>query len=265
MKRYSLKVEKRKVLGKKVKKLRRDGIIPGNIYGKDIKSQAVQIPAKDFTKVYEEAGETGLVDVSLDSQVIPVLIHNVHTNYRDDVLHADFFKVNLKEKVKTMVPIEFMGEAKAEIDKIGLLEKIMSELEVEALPTELPENIPVNVAHLSQIDQQITVGNLKPPAEITILSDEALVIAKIGELISKEAQEQMAQEAAAAEAAAAESATEEGAVPAEGEEVPAEGEAPTTEAATLESTDSASEASTAKGAKSPETQSKGQTEQKPQK
>ena len=95
MKRYSLKVEKRKVLGKKVKKLRRDGIIPGNIYGKDIKSQAVQAPAKEFMKVFEEAGETGLVDISLDSQVIPVLIHNVHTNYRDDILHADFFKVNL--------------------------------------------------------------------------------------------------------------------------------------------------------------------------
>ena len=265
MKRYSLKVEKRKVLGKKVKKLRRDGIIPGNIYGKDIKSQAVQAPAKEFMKVFEEAGETGLVDVSLDSQVIPVLIHNVHTNYRDDILHADFFKVNLKEKVKTMVPLEFVGEPKAVVDKTGLLMNIISEVEVEALPTELPEKIEVDVSHLSNIDEQIEVSGLKIPEGVSVLTDPSQVVAKIAELVTKEAQEQAAEEAAAAEAAAAESAAEEGVAPAEGEEVPAEGEAPTPEAATAESTDSASEASTAKGAKSPETQSKGQTEQKPQK
>ncbi len=218
MKRFSLSAEPRKITGKQVKKLRRDGLLPANVYGKDIKSQSLQLPLTDFIKVFEEAGETGVVDLKVGSDTIPVLIHALQTDYRRTPLHADFFKVNLKEKVTAMVPVEITGEPKAVTDQIGLLMEITKEIEVEALPTDLPENVPLNVEGLAQIDDQITVGDLKSPDTITILSDPNLVIVKIGELISKEAQEQAAEEAAAAEAASAEGET-----PAEGET--AEGEA----------------------------------------
>jgi large subunit ribosomal protein L25 len=225
VKRYKLKVEKRKVLGKQVKKLRREGILPCNIYGKDIKSTAVQVPQKDFDAVYKEAGETGLVDVEVDGKVTPVLIHNLQKDFRGNVLHADFFQVNLKEKVKTMIPLEFIGEPKAVIDKVGLLMNIISEVEVEALPTDLPEKIEVNVEHLANIDEQITVADLKVPTGVAVLTEPEQVVAKIGELVTKEAQEEAAAEAAAAEAAKAEAAAAaEGAAPVEGE-APAEGEA----------------------------------------
>ena len=235
MKRFALTAEPRKVTGKQVKKLRREGILPANVYGKDIKSQSLQLPQVEFDKVFEEAGETGVIDLKVGSQDIPVLIHNIHTDYRNKVLHADFFKVNLKEKVKTMIPVEITGEPKAVTDKIGLLEKITNEVEVEALPTELPEKFEINVTNLANIDDQITVEMLNKPDGVEILTDPNLVVVKIGELISKEAAEQAAQEAAAAEAAAAESAGEtgaegapakgaEGQAPVEGE-VPAEGEA----------------------------------------
>ncbi len=217
MKRESLKVEKRTVLGKKVKKLRKEGFIPANIYGKDIKSQAVQVIQKDFNKVFKEAGETGLVDIHLGEQVIPVLIHNLATDYHNNILHADFFKVNLKEKIKTAVPLEFIGEPKAVTDKVGLLMPIMSEVEIEALPEQLPENIQVNVENLALVDEQITVADLKAPEGVTILSDAGQVVVKIGELISKEAAEQLATDAAAAEAAAAESAEAVEGTPVEGE------------------------------------------------
>jgi len=236
VKRYKLKVEKRTVLGKQVKKLRREGILPCNIYGKDIKSTAVQVPQKDFDTVYKEAGETGLVDIDLAGKVIPALIHNLQKDFRDTPLHADFFQVNLKEKVKTMVPLEIIGEPKAVLDKVGILMNILSEVEVEALPEDLPENIEVNVEHLANIDDQITVADLKVPAGVTVLTEPEQVISKIGELITKEAAEQAAAEVAAAEAAKAEAATapEEGGVApvegeapaAEGAEAPAEGEAP---------------------------------------
>src|SRR3989344_3554943 len=121
MKRYELTAEPRKITGKQVKKLRREGILPANVYGKDIKSQSLQLPQDVFDKVFEEAGETGVIDLTYGKDTIPVLIHNIHTDYRNRVLHADFFKVNLKEKVKTMVPIEVVGESKAVTDKIGLL------------------------------------------------------------------------------------------------------------------------------------------------
>lgn len=210
MKREKLKVEKRKVLGKQVKKLRRDGILPANIYGKNIKSTSIQVPLKDFEPVYKEAGETGLVDIDLEGKITPVLIHNVKTNFHGNVLHADFFQVNLKEKVKAMVPIEVMGEPKAVTDKIGILMNILSEVEVEALPEGLPENIPVNVEHLANIDEQVTVADLKAPEGVEILTEKEQVVSKIGELVTKEAAEQAAADAAAAEAASAETAPAEG-------------------------------------------------------
>lgn len=218
MQREKLNVEKRKILGKKVKNLRKEGVLPANIYGKDIKSLAVQLSQKDFEKVFKKSGETGLVDVVVDSKTTPVLIHNVQTDYLGNYLHADFFKVNLKEKVKTMVPISILGEPKAVVDRVGLLMNILSEIEVEALPEQLPEHIEVNVENLALVDEQVTVGDIKSPDGVAILTDPGQVIVKIGALVSKEAEELAAQEAAAAEEAKATSdvAKAEGATPAEG-------------------------------------------------
>lgn len=209
MKRQKLTVEKRKVLGKKVKKLRKDGLLPANIYGRDIKSLAVQLPYKEFEKVFQEVGETGLIDVEVDGTLRPVLIHNVQLDYITRTpVHADFFQVNLKEKVKTMVPVVTAGEPKAVTDKLGLLMQTLSEVEVEALPEDLPEHIEVNVEPLTLVHEQITVGDLKVAKGVSILTDGGQVVVKIGELISKEAQEQAAAEAAAAEAAKATSDVE---------------------------------------------------------
>ncbi len=231
MKKIELKVTPRKVVGKKVKKLRREGVLPSNIYGKDIKSESVQVGFKDFEKAYKEAGETGLIDLTLDGKVRPVLIHNIQFDpVTHEPLHADFYQVNLKEKVKTMVPVSFVGEPAAVTNKVGILLEQISEIEVEALPTDLPENIEVNVEGLANVDDQITVNDIKVPAGVTILTDAGQVVAKIGELVTKEAAEEAAAEAAAAEAAKAASAegapTEE--TPAAEGETPAEG-APTEE------------------------------------
>lgn len=227
MKHEKLKVEERKVLGKKVRKLRREGVLPANVYGKDIKSTAVQVSTQAFIDVYSKTGETGLVDLELDGKTIPVLIQNVYQDFRQNYLHADFFKVNLKEKVKANIPLEVIGEPKAVTEKVGILMNIISEVEVEALPSELPEKIEVNVENLTNVGDQITVADLTISPDVTILTDAGQIVAKIDELVSKEAQEQAAEEAAAAEAAAAEGA--EGETPAEGSDQPAtEGETPAT-------------------------------------
>ncbi|MBI2032277.1 MAG: 50S ribosomal protein L25 [Candidatus Levybacteria bacterium] len=224
--RQKLKVEKREIFGKKLKKLRREGLLPANIYGKDIKSQAVLLPVEDFKKTYKEVGETGLIDIELDGKSTPVLIHNTQVTFDQNILHTDFYKVNLKEKVKAMIPIEFIGEPKAVTEKIGILMHILNEVEVEALPEELPENVEVNVEPLAAIDEQITVADLKTSEGVTLLTDPAQVVAKIGELITKEAQELAAEEAAAAEAASAEASAEAGeeAPEAEGEPEQTQGE-----------------------------------------
>lgn len=210
MQRLKLSVVKRSVLGKKVKKLRKEGHLPANIYGKDVKSTAVQVAQKDFDSVYKEAGETGLIDLDFEDKLRPVLIHNVQIDHMSRLpLHADFYQVNLKEKVKTMVPILVKGEAKAVTDNVGLLLQPLTEIEVEALPEKLPESIDVDVSGLAAVDNQITVKELSLPQGVTVLTQADQVVVKIAELVTKEAQEQAAKEAAAAEAAKATTETPE--------------------------------------------------------
>lgn len=222
MKRLQLKVEERKVLGKKVKKLRREGLLPANIYGKDIKSQAVQVLLKDFEKVFKVAGETQVVDLTVDSTNYPILIKNIQLEPRTGgFLHTDFYKVDLKEAIKAMVPLVAVGEAKAVADKVGLLLQTLSEVEVEALPGKIPEKIEVNVAPLTQLDQQITIEELKVPPGVKILTEPSQIVFKIVELVSREVEELAKKEEEAAATAAAEAAAERGEMPAE-EEAPAE-------------------------------------------
>lgn len=226
MQKHTLKVEKRKVFGKKLKSFRKTGMLPGNIYGKDIKSTPVQIPVKEFQKVYDEVGSSGVVYIDLDGKEHPVLIHALAYDYvNQKPLHADFFQVNLKEKVKTMIPLHVVGEPNAVTEKIGMLMQPVSEIEVEALPTDLPEALEIDVTSMAAIGDTKKVSDIPhDSAKVTLLTDPELVIASIAELVSAEAEAQAAEEAAAAEAATV-TEGEEGAAPAEG------GEAPATEAA----------------------------------
>lgn len=223
MKTHELKVEKRDIFGKKLKRLRKQGVMPANIYGKDIESTAVQLPLKEFQEVFKETGETGLVELQFDGKKRPVLIHNVQFDFITSVpVHADFYQVNLKEKIKAMVPVEIMGEPKAVAEKIGLLLQTLNEVEVEALPADLPEHLEVDVTGLAAIDEAVTVANLVKPQGVEILTPADEMIAKITELVSKEAEEQAAAEAAAAEQAAAEGGEAPIEAPEEGAKTPAE-------------------------------------------
>ncbi len=217
--REQLKVEKREITGKKVKKIRREGLIPGNIYGKEIESTAVQLPYKDFVEAFKKVHETGLIDVVLEGKGIPVLIHNVQFDPKTQTpIHADFYKVNLSEKITAKIPVVATGEAKAVLDKVGLLEQPMMEIEVEALPTDLPEKIEVNVENLAAVDEQIVVSDVNAGSDVTVLSEPSQVVFKIGELVTKEMEEQAAADEAEAAAAAEETAEGEEGEAKEGEE-----------------------------------------------
>jgi large subunit ribosomal protein L25 len=182
-----LQATRRGILGKKVKTLRREGKLPANIYGKGLKSIAIQINTKDFESVYKEVGETGLIDLILDGEAHPVLIKSVQMKYPlHTPLHVDFHQVNLKEKVKAMIPIALVGEAKAVTDKIGTLIQLINEIEVEALPTDLPERIEVNVEHLANLNEQITVSDLRIPSSVNVLTDPGQIVVKIAELAAPE-------------------------------------------------------------------------------
>jgi large subunit ribosomal protein L25 len=204
MMKHALKAVKRSVTGRKVKTLRKEGIVPGNIFGKKITSLGVQIPEKLFAGVFAKAGETGIVELDVDGKIHPVLIHNIQVDPVSGItLHVDFYQVDLKEKITAKIPLAISGEAPAVKDKIGVLLTILSDIEVEALPAELPEKIVVDVTVLTALDQSVKVEQLKVDKGVKILTDGTLDVVKIAPLVSKEAEKMAAQEAAAAAAAAA--------------------------------------------------------------
>ncbi len=223
MKKHSLSATKRDSLGRKVKKLRKAGELPATVYGKKVESVSLTVGSEAFAKTYAEAGETGLVELSVGGAVRHVLIHTVQKHpVTGAILHVEFHQVDLKEKVHAKVPLEVVGESPAVAEKRGVLLSILDELEVEALPTDLVEKIEVDVTNLTEVEQEVKVKDLKVPAGLTVMSDAELTVVKIGSLITKEAEAEAAAEAVkAAEAAAV-------ATPAEGEAAApaAEGEAP---------------------------------------
>jgi len=203
MKKYSLLGSKRTVVGKKVKSLRREGTIPATIYGKKVKSISVSVGFDAFEKVYAQAGETGLIELSVDRDIRPVLIHSVQVHpVTNAPLHVEFHQVDLKEKVHANVPVELVGECPAVAQKLGVLLTVLDEIEVEALPTDLPEKITVDVSKLAEVNAEFKVSDLILPAEITVLTDQGLTVAKVGPLVTKEAEALAAAEAAAAAAPA---------------------------------------------------------------
>jgi len=214
-----LKAELRKIKGRKIKNLRLEGILPANISGKKIKSEAIQVVLKDFKKVFAEAGETGLVELKIGSETRPVLIHNIQRNpVSDEYVHADFLQVDLKEKVEAEVPVELTGEAPAEKQGIGTVVQYLNEVRVEALPTDLPEKFVIDVSLLEAVDQAIYIKDLKVDKnKVDVKDDPEEIVVKV-EPPQKE-------EVIVAPAPVEGEVPAEGVVPAEGE-VPAEGAAP---------------------------------------
>lgn len=227
MDRLSLIAQERKILGKKVKKLREDGQLPAHVFGKGVEGENVLVSDKDFTKIFKQAGETGLIDLKIGAEKIrPVLIREVQYDaLSGQPIHIDFFQVSLTQKVKVPVPLVQIGE-QPEVVKLGeaIVLQTVNEVEVEALPTDLVEKIEVDISSLKTIDDAITVGQLNyDKAKLTISIAEDEVVVKLAPAVSAEMEKLMEEQAAEQAAAAAETATEtaEGAVPAEGE-VPAE-------------------------------------------
>lgn len=230
-KRPTLAAQARTATGRKVKKLRREGKIPANIFGKKTKSQAITLSLADFQKVYKEAGETGLVDIVISGEKTPrpCLIANVHLHPVTDLpLHADLHQVDLTEKVTAHVPVELVGEAPVVKDKGGLLITLLDEIEVEALPTDLPEKFEIDVTGLKEFNDAILVKDIKVDrSKITLTADAEETIVKAQE--PKE-EEVIVEAPAPAEGEAPADVSAEAGAKAEGEAKPEESAKPTAEA-----------------------------------
>lgn len=240
MDRLSLTAQERSVLGKKVKKLRKEGKLPGHVFGKGLETESVTVLGKEFLKIFHQAGETGLIDLKIGKEKVrPVLIREVQYDpVEGSPIHIDFYQVNLSQKVKVSVPLVLIGE-QPEVVKLGeaIVLQTVNEVEVEALPTDLVEKIEVDISTLLAIDDAITVGQLNyERSKLTLHAPEDEIVVKLAPAVSAEMEKLLEEQAAEQAAAAAEAGAEgtEGVVPVEGEiaaegEVPSEGEVPTKE------------------------------------
>ncbi len=173
--RAQLSVEVRQVKGKKVKTLRLKGILPGHVFGHATGNVDIQVDAKIFSKTYKQVGETGVIDLVIagEAQSRPVLVDDYALHpVTGKMLHVDFHEVNLKEKVTATVPIETTGESKAVVAGCVLV-MVYNEVEVEALPTDLPSNFEVDLSKLENVGNDFKFSDLVyDRSKVTILDVE---------------------------------------------------------------------------------------------
>ncbi len=174
-----LQIQTRTIFGKQTKNLRRAGLIPGEVFGHGIENKHVSVAAKDFKKIFKQAGETTIINLVDEAGTkIPAIIADVAYNHLTDaILAVDFHRVRLDEKLEAKVPVIFTGSAPAE--KKGLvLVKVTTEIEVEALPNELPHEFSVDISTLTEAGEGIYVKDLRvsPKVKIKTPGDMAIVM-----------------------------------------------------------------------------------------
>ncbi len=174
-----LKAKSRIELGKKTNALRRAGFLPAVVYGEGVKSQSISVPYKDFEKAYKEAGESTLLKLEVDGKPYNVLIHDIkYDPLKGYPLHADFYAVRMDKAIRIKVPIEFFGESPAVKNDGGILVKVMQELEVEALPQDLPHELRVDLSLLVTFESKVFVKDIALPKSTKIIAglDEILAL-----------------------------------------------------------------------------------------
>jgi large subunit ribosomal protein L25 len=206
-----LRAEPRSIVGKKVRFLRRQGIVPGNVYG-HTSSAAIQVAARDVEQTIHRAGKTNLVTLAVaGGEPTTVLVKGWQRHpYKGDLLHVDFYRVMMTETLRMDVPIRLSGEAPAVKLTGGTPFQTLATLSVECLPSDIPESIEVDISGLAEDDASIYVRDLATPSGVTILTDVDEMIVKImPPTIQREEEEAAEGEAVAAGEAPAEASSDE--------------------------------------------------------
>ena len=176
---FVIKAEKRD-LDIKLNALRKSGKIPAVFYGAGKETTSISIPNIEFKKVWREAGESSAVKINMTVGDIDVLIHEVQVDpVTDEPIHVDFLAIDMKKKIRVKVPLVFEGISNAVKSGTGNLVKVLHEIEIEALPIDLPQKLFVDISPLETIENQIFVSNIKLPAGVVAITNGSDVVASI--------------------------------------------------------------------------------------
>lgn len=192
-----LAAEKRTMLGKQVKQLRREGWTPGVMYGHSFESMPLQFETRNLQQLLSRVGGSQLVGVKVKGQKQPnmALVRDVQRDpIRQTVLHVDFYHVEMTERLTTEVPLEMVGESPVVEQSEGILLQGISTIEVECLPGDLVDAIEVDLSDLAELDQALYVRDLAIPSGIDVLTDMDEMIVRVVPLAAEEELEELEEE-----------------------------------------------------------------------
>ncbi|MEI6326880.1 MAG: 50S ribosomal protein L25 [Candidatus Roizmanbacteria bacterium] len=177
---HTLACTPRTTLGKQNRSLRKSGNIPAAIFGEGKPTAPVTLSAIEFGKVFAQTGETTVIYCVIDGTEVPTLVADLAINpVLETVDHVDFRRVNLKKKISAQVPVRVSGESLAVKMLSGVLLQQVQEIEVEALPQNIPQEITVDISGITEIGQEIKVSNLAVSTNYTILEDASRVLVSV--------------------------------------------------------------------------------------
>ncbi len=181
MEKFSLTAQKRSARGKAVASARQAGRLPGVVYGHGKETEAIEVDGREFGRVFDKAGYNGILLLKIgDDRAINALIHEVQFSpLRHQPIHADFYRVKMDEVIRTTVPLHFIGESTAVFQDGGSLIPNLEEVEVEALPANLPSSIEVDISVLDDFEKSIGVSDLKVGSEVKIITEESELVARV--------------------------------------------------------------------------------------
>lgn len=183
----SLKAEIRNIKDSN-ESIRKAGFIPAVFYGAGKKSTPVSVSNIDFKKIWHKAGESSTVTIETKEGKIDTLIHEIQMNpVTNEPIHVDFLAIDINKEIQVHVPIDFIGESPAVKTGLGTLVKVLHEVEIEALPKDLPHSVEVDISKLVDIESQVLVSDIKLPAKIKVITPMTDVVASIA--VQKEEEE----------------------------------------------------------------------------
>jgi len=173
--------------------LRKAGQLPAVFYGMGNPSISISVSKIEFKKIWRKAGESSTVKITTPNGVFDALIHDVQVNpVTDEPIHVDFLVIDMNKAIKVEVPLEFTGVSEAVKSGLGTLVKVLHEVEVEALPADLPHNFTIDISSLIGLDSQILVSDIVLPKGVKMITKGEEVVASIAE--QKEEKEEMVAE-----------------------------------------------------------------------
>ena len=169
--------------------LRNQGILPAVLYGKKIDNLSISVDKREFEKIYKQAGKSALISLTTGGKKFSVLIHSFQKHpLTGDILHIDFYQPSLTEETTAKIPLELVGVSLAEKDLGGTIVKDIQELEVKALPQNLPNKIEVDISGLKTFEDNILVKDIKISGDVKIVKDSEEVVVSVSAPTNVEAE-----------------------------------------------------------------------------